>query len=54
MFAAPDCRCSFMGEEYGETAPFQYFTSFLDRNLAMAVSAWADPRIAKSPGAVEE
>jgi maltooligosyltrehalose trehalohydrolase len=26
-----------MGEEYGETAPFQYFTSFLDRELTEAV-----------------
>jgi maltooligosyltrehalose trehalohydrolase len=26
-----------MGEEYGETARFQFFTSFLDRNLAEAV-----------------
>jgi maltooligosyltrehalose trehalohydrolase len=26
-----------MGEEYGETAPFQFFTSFLDRELAEAV-----------------
>jgi maltooligosyltrehalose trehalohydrolase len=28
----------FMGEEYGETAPFLYFTSFEDRNLAQAVT----------------
>jgi maltooligosyltrehalose trehalohydrolase len=27
----------FMGEEYGETAPFLYFTSFEDRNLGDAV-----------------
>ena len=27
----------FMGEEYGETAPFFYFTSFEDRGLANAV-----------------
>jgi maltooligosyltrehalose trehalohydrolase len=27
----------FMGEEYGETEPFQYFTSFLDENLVEAV-----------------
>ena len=26
-----------MGEEYGETARFQFFTSFLDRDLAEAV-----------------
>jgi maltooligosyltrehalose trehalohydrolase len=28
----------FMGEEYAETAPFQYFTSHTDPNLAQAVS----------------
>jgi len=28
----------FMGEEYGETAPFLYFTSFDDRDLAAAVT----------------
>ena len=28
----------FMGEEYGETAPFQYFTSFPDEALGRAVS----------------
>jgi maltooligosyltrehalose trehalohydrolase len=28
----------FMGEEYGETAPFFYFTSFEDKNLADAVT----------------
>ena len=27
----------FMGEEYGETAPFQFFSSFLDLGLAEAV-----------------
>ena len=27
----------FMGEEYGETAPFQYFTSHADRDLIEAV-----------------
>jgi maltooligosyltrehalose trehalohydrolase len=27
----------FMGEEYGETAPFQYFISFLDEDLVQAV-----------------
>jgi len=27
----------FMGEEYGETAPFQYFTSHADQNLVEAV-----------------
>jgi maltooligosyltrehalose trehalohydrolase len=37
MFAAPAVPQLFMGEEYGETAPFQFFTSFLDRELAAAV-----------------
>jgi maltooligosyltrehalose trehalohydrolase len=37
LFAAPALPLLFMGEEYGETAPFQYFTSFLDRELAEAV-----------------
>jgi maltooligosyltrehalose trehalohydrolase len=37
MFAAPAIPLLFMGEEYGETAPFQFFTSFLDRGLAEAV-----------------
>ena len=39
MFAAPAVPLLFMGEEYGETAPFQFFTSFLDRDLAEAVRA---------------
>jgi maltooligosyltrehalose trehalohydrolase len=37
MFVAPALPLLFMGEEYGETAPFQFFTSFLDRGLAEAV-----------------
>jgi maltooligosyltrehalose trehalohydrolase len=37
MFAAPALPLLFMGEEYGETAPFQFFTSFLDPDLAAAV-----------------
>src|SRR3989441_3051499 len=37
MLAAPAISLLFMGEEYGETAPFQFFTSFLDRGLAEAV-----------------
>ncbi|MBI1734139.1 MAG: malto-oligosyltrehalose trehalohydrolase [Candidatus Rokubacteria bacterium] len=37
MLAAPGLPLLFMGEEYGETAPFQFFTSFLDRDLADAV-----------------
>jgi len=37
MFVAPALPLLFMGEEYGETAPFQFFTSFLDPALAAAV-----------------
>jgi maltooligosyltrehalose trehalohydrolase len=37
MFAAPALPLLFMGEEYGETSPFQFFTSFLDPDLAKAV-----------------
>jgi maltooligosyltrehalose trehalohydrolase len=37
LLAAPAIPLLFMGEEYGETAPFQFFTSFLDRDLADAV-----------------
>jgi maltooligosyltrehalose trehalohydrolase len=37
MFVAPALPLLFMGEEYGETAPFQYFTSFIDRALTEAV-----------------
>ena len=37
MFAAPALPLLFMGEEYGETSPFQFFTSFLDPNLAELV-----------------
>jgi maltooligosyltrehalose trehalohydrolase len=37
LFVAAAVPLIFMGEEYGETARFQYFTSFLDRDLAEAV-----------------
>ena len=37
LLAAPAIPLLFMGEEYGETAPFQFFTSFIDRELAEAV-----------------
>jgi maltooligosyltrehalose trehalohydrolase len=37
LFVTPAIPLLFMGEEYGETAPFQFFTSFLDRKLAEAV-----------------
>jgi maltooligosyltrehalose trehalohydrolase len=37
LFVSPAVPLLFMGEEYGETAPFQYFTSFIDRELSQAV-----------------
>jgi len=37
VFVTPALPLLFMGEEYGETAPFQFFTSFIDRELAAAV-----------------
>ncbi|PYO50509.1 MAG: malto-oligosyltrehalose trehalohydrolase, partial [Candidatus Rokuibacteriota bacterium] len=37
LLVAPAVPLLFMGEEYGETSPFQFFTSFLDRDLAQAV-----------------
>ncbi|HET7340025.1 MAG TPA: malto-oligosyltrehalose trehalohydrolase [Methylomirabilota bacterium] len=37
LFAAPALPLLFMGEEYGETSPFQYFTSHLDPALVEAV-----------------
>src|SRR5207245_8917998 len=37
MFVTPSIPLLFMGEEYGETARFQFFSSFLDKNLAEAV-----------------
>jgi maltooligosyltrehalose trehalohydrolase len=37
LFAAPALPLLFMGEEYGETSPFQYFTSHLDPALVAAV-----------------
>jgi maltooligosyltrehalose trehalohydrolase len=37
--SSPFLPLLFMGEEYGETAPFLYFTSFHDPGLAAAVTA---------------
>ncbi len=37
VLCAPFVPMLFMGEEYGETAPFLYFTSFDDAGLAQAV-----------------
>ena len=37
LFAAPALPLLFMGEEYGETSPFQFFTSYLDPALVEAV-----------------
>ena len=36
-FAAPALPLIFMGEEHGETSPFQFFTAFLDAELMDAV-----------------
>jgi len=38
VLCAPNVPLLFMGEEYGETAPFLYFTSHTDPQLARAVS----------------
>lgn len=37
LICAPNLPLLFMGQEYGETAPFLYFTSHTDRQLAEAV-----------------
>lgn len=37
VLCAPNIPLLFMGEEYGETAPFLYFTSHIDPALAQAV-----------------
>lgn len=37
VLLAPNLPLLFMGEEYGETAPFQYFTDYQDRILGEAV-----------------
>lgn len=37
LILSPFIPLFFMGEEYGETAPFQYFISFLDEDLVAAV-----------------
>jgi maltooligosyltrehalose trehalohydrolase len=37
LFATPALPLLFMGEEYGETSPFQFFTSYLDPALVEAV-----------------
>ena len=39
LLCAPNIPLLFMGEEYGETAPFLYFTSHTDSALAQAVRA---------------
>jgi len=39
LLTAPNVPMLFMGEEYGETAPFDYFTSHTDPALAAAVRA---------------
>src|ERR1051325_6582073 len=47
MFAAPALPLLFMGEEYGETSPFQFFTSFLDPGLIEAVRQGRTAEFAK-------
>jgi len=47
LFAAPALPLLFMGEEYGETAPFQFFTSYLDPALAEAVRRGRTEEFAK-------
>ena len=36
MFVAPALPLLFMGEEYGETAPFQFFSDHIDKRIADA------------------
>ena len=38
LLLAPETPLLFMGQEYGEAAPFQYFTDYSDPELARAVS----------------
>jgi maltooligosyltrehalose trehalohydrolase len=38
LMCAPNLPLLFMGEEYGASTPFDYFTSFMDQALAAAVS----------------
>jgi len=38
VLLSPHIPLLFMGEEYGETAPFQYFTSHSDKDLIKAIS----------------
>jgi len=47
MFAAPALPLIFMGEEHGETSPFQFFTSFLDPGLMEAVRRGRTAEFAK-------
>jgi maltooligosyltrehalose trehalohydrolase len=47
MLAAPALPLLFMGEEYGETSPFQFFTSFLDPGLVEAVRQGRTAEFAK-------
>ncbi len=39
LICAPNLPMFFMGQEYGATTPFTYFTDFQDRDLGKAVSA---------------
>src|SRR5258708_12817366 len=56
LLVAPSVPLLFMGEEYGETSPFQFFTSFLDRDLAEAVKKGRTEEFSRFPwqGAVPD
>ena len=51
LFAAPALPLLFMGEEYGETSPFQFFTSYLDPALVWT-GVHAPPSPARGPVAM--
>jgi maltooligosyltrehalose trehalohydrolase len=51
VICAPFLPLLFMGEEYGETAPFPYFTSHTDPQLARAVRRGRAVEFAQSVGA---
>lgn len=53
VLAAPYLPLLFMGEEYGETAPFSFFTSFGDPGLGEAVRAGRRHEFAKFGWAAE-
>jgi maltooligosyltrehalose trehalohydrolase len=54
VLCSPFVPLLFMGEEYGETAPFPYFTSHTDPDLAEAVRTGRAAEFAGSVGGGEE